>query len=129
MVVVEVLPFLEAFVEQLGIVDDDAVELPVEPFTVDAVGTLHLPVQPRADLPVTGHEGHGWRHGCGEIFRSSSGAVRITASGKARKAHDSDREGSKGALGLPGSGIDSLLRPGLPSHQQGLWANAFDRDA
>ena len=58
-----------------------------------------------------------------------SGAVRITADGKARKAHDSGREGSKGTLGLPGSDIDSLLRPGLPSHQQGLWANAFDRDA
>ena len=45
MVVVEVLPFLEALVEQLGVVDDDAFELPVELFAVDAVGSFDLAVQ------------------------------------------------------------------------------------
>jgi len=47
MVVVEVLPFLEALVEQLGVVDDDAFELPVELFTVDPVGPFDLAVQAR----------------------------------------------------------------------------------
>jgi hypothetical protein len=41
MVVIEVLPLLEAVVEQLGVVDDDAFELAVELFAVDAVGSLH----------------------------------------------------------------------------------------
>ena len=44
--VVEVLPFLELVVEQLGVVDDDAmVEHSVELFVVDSVGSLHLAVQ------------------------------------------------------------------------------------
>ena len=47
MVVVEVLPFLEFVVEQLGVVDEDALELAVELFAVDAVGALDLAVQPR----------------------------------------------------------------------------------
>ena len=47
MVVVEVLPFLELVVEQLGVVDDDALELPVELLAVDPVGSLDLAVQPR----------------------------------------------------------------------------------
>ena len=46
-VVVEVLPFLEALVEQLGVVDDDAFELAVEPFAVDPVGPFDLAVQSR----------------------------------------------------------------------------------
>jgi hypothetical protein len=46
MVVVEVLPFLEALVEHLGVVDDDAFELPVELFAVDPVGPFDLAVQP-----------------------------------------------------------------------------------
>ena len=58
--VVEVLPFLELVVEELGVVDDDAVEHPVELFGVDPVGSLHLSVEPRcggldvdvADAPV-----------------------------------------------------------------------------
>ena len=37
MVVVEVLPLLEALVEQVGVVDDDALELAVELFAVDPV--------------------------------------------------------------------------------------------
>jgi hypothetical protein len=47
MVVVEVLPFLELVVEQLGVVDDDALELPVELLAVDPVGSLDLAVQLR----------------------------------------------------------------------------------
>jgi hypothetical protein len=47
MVVVEVLPFGEFVVEQLGVVDEDAVELAVELLGVDAVGPLDLAVQPR----------------------------------------------------------------------------------
>ena len=47
MVVVEVLPFLELVVEQLGVVDDDAFELAVELLAVDAVGSLDLAVQLR----------------------------------------------------------------------------------
>ena len=47
MVVVEVLPFLELVVEQLGVIDDDALELPVELLAVDPVGSLDLAVQPR----------------------------------------------------------------------------------
>ena len=47
MVVVEVLPLLEAFVEQVGVVDDDALELAVELFAVDPVGALDLAVEPR----------------------------------------------------------------------------------
>jgi hypothetical protein len=47
MVVVEVLPFLEFVVVQLGVVDDDAFELAVELLAVDAVGSLDLAVQPR----------------------------------------------------------------------------------
>jgi hypothetical protein len=46
MVVVEILPFLEALVEQLGVVDDDALELAVELFAVDAVGAFDLAVEP-----------------------------------------------------------------------------------
>jgi hypothetical protein len=47
MVVVKVLPFLEFVVEQLGVVDNDALELAVELFAVDAVGAFDLAVQPR----------------------------------------------------------------------------------
>ena len=45
-VVVVVLPLAELVVEQVGVVDDDPVEEPVELFGVDAVGSLHLSVQP-----------------------------------------------------------------------------------
>ncbi len=41
-VVVEVFPFLEALVEDLGVVDDDAVEESVELFDVDAVRVVAL---------------------------------------------------------------------------------------
>src|SRR5215472_10580009 len=47
MVVVEVLPLLEAVVEDLGVVDDDSFELAVELFTVDPVGPFDLAVEPR----------------------------------------------------------------------------------
>jgi hypothetical protein len=47
MVVVEVLPFLQPVVEQLGVVDEDALELTVELLAVDAVGSLDLAVEPR----------------------------------------------------------------------------------
>jgi len=42
--VVEVLPLLELVVEQLGVVDDDAFEEPVELLGIDAVGSLNLAV-------------------------------------------------------------------------------------
>jgi len=35
--VVKVLPFLESLVEELGVVDDDAIQLSVELLIVDAV--------------------------------------------------------------------------------------------
>jgi len=44
--VVEVLPLLELVVEELGVVDHDAVEHSVELFGVDAVGSLDLAVEP-----------------------------------------------------------------------------------
>ena len=46
MVVVVVLPLLELVVEDLGVVDDGAVEEPVELLGVDAVGSFDLAVQP-----------------------------------------------------------------------------------
>jgi hypothetical protein len=46
-VVVEVLPFTELLVEDLGIVDHDAVEKPVELLRVDPVRSLDLAVEPR----------------------------------------------------------------------------------
>jgi len=46
-VVVEVLPLQESIVEQLGVVDHDALEHPVELLRVDPVGPLDLAVQPR----------------------------------------------------------------------------------
>ena len=55
MVVVVVLPFLEFVVEDLGVVDDHAVEEAVELFGVDAVGALDLAIQSRGagfDLDV-----------------------------------------------------------------------------
>jgi hypothetical protein len=45
-VVVEVLPFLEFVVEQLGVVDEDAFELTVELLGVDPVAALDLAVEP-----------------------------------------------------------------------------------
>ena len=47
MVVVEVLRFLEAVVEQLGVVDEHAFDLAVELFGVDAVAAFDLAVEPR----------------------------------------------------------------------------------
>jgi hypothetical protein len=47
MVVAEVLPLLEAVVEQLGVVDQDAFELAVELLGVDPVAALDLAVEPR----------------------------------------------------------------------------------
>jgi hypothetical protein len=47
------LPTPGASVEEAGVVDDDALEEPVELVIVDAVGSLHLPVQAgRAGLDV-----------------------------------------------------------------------------
>jgi hypothetical protein len=46
MVVVVVLPFLELVVEDLGVVDEHAVEEAVELFGVDAVGAFDLSVEP-----------------------------------------------------------------------------------
>jgi hypothetical protein len=46
MVVVEVLPFLELVVEDLGVVDHDPLQEAVELLGVDTVGPLHLAVQP-----------------------------------------------------------------------------------
>ena len=43
--VVEVFPLLQLVVEQVGVVNDDAVEHPVELFLVDAVGSLHFAVE------------------------------------------------------------------------------------
>ena len=43
--VVEVLPLLQLVVEQLGVVDYDTVEHPVELFLVDPMGSLHLAVE------------------------------------------------------------------------------------
>lgn len=54
-VVVVVFPLLEAFGEQVRIVDDLAFEEPVELLGVDPVGSLHLAVQAwcaGADLDV-----------------------------------------------------------------------------
>jgi len=50
-VVVVVLPFLEFQVQRAGIVFDDAVEQPIEPLGVDAVGPLHFSVEPRCGRP------------------------------------------------------------------------------
>ena len=46
-VVVEVLPLAELVVEELGVVDHDAVQEAVELLGVDAVGALDLAIQPR----------------------------------------------------------------------------------
>src|SRR6266498_6016843 len=45
--VVEVLPLLQAVVEESGVVDDHSFEHPVELLLVDPVGPLNLAVQPR----------------------------------------------------------------------------------
>ena len=45
MVVVEVFPFFELVVEDLGVVDHHPVEHPVELLLVDAMGALHLAVE------------------------------------------------------------------------------------
>jgi hypothetical protein len=58
--VVEPFPLLQSVVEQLGIVDHDAFQHPVELLLVDPVRPLHLPVEPRSgrldgnvpDLPI-----------------------------------------------------------------------------
>ena len=54
-VVVVVLPLLQLLGEEVGVVDDLALEEPVELFGVDAVGSLDLAVQSRCagfDLDV-----------------------------------------------------------------------------
>src|SRR5437867_8327597 len=43
----DALPLLERVVEQLGVVDDHALELAVELLGLDPVGPLHLSVEPR----------------------------------------------------------------------------------
>ena len=55
MVVVVVLPLFEFVVEDLGVVDDQAVEQGVELVNIDAVGSLHFAVQtggPGSDVAV-----------------------------------------------------------------------------
>jgi hypothetical protein len=55
MVVVVVLPLLQLLGEEVGVVDDLALEESVELLRVDAVGSLHFAVQPgcpRFDLDV-----------------------------------------------------------------------------
>lgn len=47
-VVVVIFPLLEAFGEEIGVVDDLAFEQPVELLRIDPVGTLHRAVQPRS---------------------------------------------------------------------------------
>jgi hypothetical protein len=47
MVVVEGFPLGELVVEQLGVVDDHALELAVELLGVDPVAAFDLPVEPR----------------------------------------------------------------------------------
>jgi Transposase IS116/IS110/IS902 family len=47
-VVVEVLPLFEAGVEDVHVVDDDALEQPVELLRVDAMTALYLAVEPRS---------------------------------------------------------------------------------
>ena len=47
MVVVEVLPLAQLVVEDLGVVDHHPVQELVELLGVDAVGALHLAIQPR----------------------------------------------------------------------------------
>ncbi len=47
-VVVVIFPLLEAFGEEIGVVDDLAFEQPVELLGIDPVGTLHLAVQARS---------------------------------------------------------------------------------
>jgi len=59
--------------------------------------------------------------------RSGAGASP-SAGMRAMRAISGD-EASTGMPGSPGPGVDSLLGPDLLSHQQGLWACAFDRDA
>jgi hypothetical protein len=49
--VVVVLPFLELLVEQAGVILDDTVKQSVEPFGVDAVGTLDFSVEPGSGRP------------------------------------------------------------------------------
>jgi hypothetical protein len=46
-VVVVVLPLLQLLSEQVGVVDDLALEESVELFGIDAVGSFHFAVQPR----------------------------------------------------------------------------------
>ena len=53
--IIEVLPLLELLAEQTRVVDHHAVELPVELFVVDTVGSFHLAIQPgscRLDVDV-----------------------------------------------------------------------------
>jgi hypothetical protein len=45
-VVVVVLPLLQTVGEQVGVVDDLALEEPVELLGVDPVGSLHFPIEP-----------------------------------------------------------------------------------
>jgi hypothetical protein len=47
MVVVVVLPLLQLVGEDVGVVDDLALEEPVELLRVDPVGSFHLAVEPR----------------------------------------------------------------------------------
>lgn len=54
LVVAVVLPLLQLVVEQVGVIDRDAVEETAELLGVDAVGSLHLAVQPGRGRPDVG---------------------------------------------------------------------------
>jgi hypothetical protein len=71
MVVVVVFPFAEFVVEDLGVVDKDAVEEAVELFGVDAVGAFDAPMfdKPRVDERCRGVsrfvDAEDWRRSLG----------------------------------------------------------------
>jgi hypothetical protein len=76
-VVGEVLPFLELVVEDLGIVDDHAVEQAVALLGVDAVGPLHLAVQPRGAGLDVGMAGASVQWTCQWKLAPNSGPLSV----------------------------------------------------
>jgi len=50
-VVIEILPFPYFFVEELRIVDDHAVQHPIELILIDPVAAFDFPIQPRVSGP------------------------------------------------------------------------------
>ena len=85
--VVEVLPLLQALVEQAGVVDHDAFEEPVELVGVDAVGSLDPAVEARGGGPDVDVVDAAVEHVPG--FRSSwARKARGTASLSTKQASD-----------------------------------------